>query len=235
MLLTIWTEFLYEPLFNGLIWIYNNWANQNLGWSVVYLTVILRVALLPFTLVTEKARSSNVELEKELERLNKELSNDPILRKEEVRRVLRKRKVKPWAKAVVLGIQLLVLILLYQVFLRGITGEKIIQILYPTIEFPGKINTMFYGFDLGASHDWFWSGLVAVFLMLEIYIGYHKQKGGLTKSDLSYFILFPVAIFFALYVLPMVKALFILTSFVFSAIVHQFSMLLFSVGKKEKK
>jgi membrane protein insertase Oxa1/YidC/SpoIIIJ len=234
MLLIIWNELLYEPVFNGLIWIYNNWADQNFGWSVVYLTIILRVALLPFTLVTEKARASNIELEKELERLDKELSNDPILRKEEIRRVLKQRKVKPWAKAVVLGIQGLMLLLLYQVFLRGITGEKIIQILYPTIEFPGKINTIFYGFDLGAPYDWFWAGIVAVFLMLEIYIEFHRQKGGLTKRDLSYFILFPVAVFIALYVLPMVKALFILTSIVFSAVIHQFSMLLFRGGKRKK-
>ena len=235
MLATIWNEFLYEPVFNGLIWIYNNWSDQNMGWSIVYLTVILRAVLLPFTLVSEKARASNVELEKEITRLNKELANDPILRKEEIRRVLRQRRVKPWAKAVVLGIQGLVLVLLYQVFLRGITGEKILQILYPTIEFPGKINTDFYGFDLGAYHDWFWAGIVAVFLMLEIYIGFRRQKRGLTKSDLSYFVLFPFAVFLTLYFLPMVKALFILTSIIFSAIVHQFSMVLFRSNKKEKK
>lgn len=235
MFVHIWNVFLYEPVFNGLIWIYNNWANQNMGWSIVYLTVLLRGALLPFTLVSEKARASNAELEKELERLNKELANDPILRKEEIRRVLKTRKVKPWAKAVVLGIQGLVLVLLYQVFLRGITGEKILHILYPTIEFPGKINTLFYGFDLGAYYDWRWAGAVAVFLMLEIYIEFRRRKGGLDKSDLSYFVLFPCAVFLTLYFLPMVKSLFILTSIVFSAIVHQFSMLVFGGGKKKKE
>lgn len=234
MLLTIWNELLYEPLFNGLIWIYNNWTDKNLGWAVIYLTVILRIALLPFTLVTEKARASNRELEVELERLNKELNNDPILKKEEIRKLLRKRRVKPWAKAVVLGMQGLVLVLLYQVFLRGITGEKILHILYPSIEFPGKMNTIFYGFDLAATHDWFWSGLVALFLMIEIYFGFRHQKGGLTQRDLFYFVLFPTVIFFALWVLPMVKALFILTSIVFSGIIHQFSMMLFRPKKAEE-
>jgi hypothetical protein len=38
--------------------------------------------------------------------------------------------VYPWAKSIVLGVQGLVFVLLYQVFLRGITGEKIIKILY---------------------------------------------------------------------------------------------------------
>ncbi len=71
--------------------------------------------------------------------------------------------------------------------------------------------------------------------MLEIYIGFRRQKGGLTKADLSYFVLFPFAVFLTLYFLPMVKALFILTSIVFSAIVHQFSMLLFRSSKKKKK
>ncbi|HLD31678.1 MAG TPA: YidC/Oxa1 family membrane protein insertase [Patescibacteria group bacterium] len=242
MLGVIWHDFLYQPLFNLLIWIYNNWTEANLGWAVVYLTILLRLVLLPFTLISEKDRVKNEQVAKEIKRLNRELINDQVLKKEEIRRLLKQKKVKPWSKMVVLLIQILVLVLLYQVFLRGITGDKIMKILYPFIEFPGKINTNFYGFELGQSHDIVWPGFVALLLILEIYFHYRKQKIGLNKADLAYFLIFPLFSFFALWILPMVKSVFILTSILFSAIIHQFSTVFFRgavaaevVGENVKK
>ncbi len=234
MLGVIWHDFLYQPLFNFLIWIYNGWAKENLGWAIVYLTLILRVVLLPFTLVTEKGQAKSKDVDAELVQINKDFSNDHQLRKQEIRKVLKKKKVSPWSKTVVLGIQALVLVLLYQVFLRGITGDKILKILYPFINFPGKINAMFYGFDLGGRGDYVWAGAVALFLLVEIYLDYKKQKYGLTKADLFYFILFPAMTFFVLMILPMAKSLFILTSLLFSAIIHQFSKLIFRSPKVEE-
>lgn len=237
MLSMIWHDFLYQPLFNFLIWVYNNFTDHSLGWAIVYLTIVLRVVLLPFTLVNEKNRVRNEELVGDIKRLDKELSNDPILKKEEVRRVIKKRKVSPWSKVAVLGVQALVLVLLYQVFLRGITGEKILKILYKSVEFPGKINTNFYGFDLGAEHGWIWAGIVGLFLLGQIYLSYRNRKVGLNKGDLAYFILFPLSVFIVLWILPMVKALFIFTSILFSVLIRQISKILFrkSEDKKDEK
>ncbi|MBP7060891.1 MAG: hypothetical protein KBA91_02850, partial [Candidatus Moranbacteria bacterium] len=72
MLSTLWNDFLYQPLFNFLIWVYNNWTDMNFGWSVVYLTVILRLVLLPFTLVSERNRVRNAELADDVRKLAKE-------------------------------------------------------------------------------------------------------------------------------------------------------------------
>ncbi len=231
-MLIIWNDFLYQPLFNLLVWLYNNWTDANLGWAVVYLTIILRIVLLPFTFITEKNKSKNDDVGAELEKVVKDLADDPILQKQELRKVLKRRKVRPWSKAVVLGVQALVLVLLYQVFLRGITGEKVIKILYPSVDFPGKINTMFYGFELGEIHTIFWPALVALFLLVEIYWQYHKHKFVLTKADLVYFLLFPAFSFLILWILPMVKSLFILTTMTFSVIIAQFSRIIFRPKKK---
>ena len=235
MLLEIWHTYLYQPTFNLLIWIYNNWTDQNLGWAIVYLTCLLRAALLPFTLLNEKANVDNADIGDEILRLEKELANEPELKKEEIRRLLKTKKVHPWSKVMVLGIQALVLVLLYQVFLQGITGEKIMQILYPVVNFPGKMNTIFFGFDLGVSHDIYWSGAVMLILMAEIYSGLKVKNTPLNKADLTYFVLMPVSVFVVLFWLPMVKSLFILTSIVFSFIVHQISKLLFKPKDKKVK
>ncbi|KKQ28232.1 MAG: Membrane protein insertase YidC [Candidatus Magasanikbacteria bacterium GW2011_GWC2_37_14] len=231
MFINLWNDFLYQPVFNFLIWIYNNWTDQNLGWAVVYLTIVLRMVLLPFTLVTEKTKTKNDEIDAQVKQIEKDHRDDPVKKKEELRRLFKKRKTSPWSTVVVLGVQILVLVLLYQVFLRGITGEKILRILYPFMDFPGQINVMFYGFNLGETRTIIWPGITALYLLLEIYLDYRKQKFNLTKSDLAYFILFPAFSFLALWFLPMVKSLFILTTMTFSVIISQFSKVLF----KEKK
>lgn len=231
MFASVWHNFLYQPLFNLLIWIYNTWTDHNLGWAIVWVTVLLRTALLPLTIVQEYNNAKNREFDDELERVHKEFARDPILQKQEVRRVLKKRRVSPWSKIIVLGVQLLVLVLLYQVFVRGVTGDKILKILYPAVDFPGVINTNFYGLDLGLIHSWLGPGLVAIWLFIENYLEYHETKMPLQKSDLSYFFLFPATVFLALWLLPMVKSLFVLTSMAYSVIVSLIAKLIFRPDK----
>jgi YidC/Oxa1 family membrane protein insertase len=219
MIMEFWNTFLYQPVFNLLIWIYSNWADGNMGWAIVYLTVLLRAALLPLTIVQFKKSVDHADLGSEVKKLEKEFHNDEVQKNYEIRRLLKKKKVNPWAKFVSLGIQGLVLVLLYQVFVNGITGEKMFKTLYYFVEFPGKINTMFYGFNLGMIHDVWWSGAVAVLLFAENYYDATRTKKKFSKADLSYFILFPLAVFFFLWILPITKSLFVLTSMVFSIII----------------
>lgn len=227
----IWIEFLYRPLFNALIYIYNNWTEQSMGWAIIILTFLLRLILLPFTIIDERNKAKNAKLYEEIISLQQGYKGDPILMKEEVRKLLKKRHVQPWAKAVVLGIQALVFVLLYQVFVQGTTGEQIARMLYPSINYPAIINTNFYGFNIKASHDYIWSGVVAIWLMMEIYFGMRERKTGVSGGDLAYFIFFPMFVFLFLWALPMVKALYVLTSMIFSAIVHRLLRILFMPKK----
>ncbi len=234
MILEFWNTALYQPVFNFLIWIYSNWTDQNFGWAIIYLTLILRGLLLPLSVVQHMKRVQHQELGNDVGKIQKQFHNDEILKKQQIRKLLKQRKVNPWAKIASLAIQGLVLVLLYQVFLNGITGEKIYSVLYSWIQFPGKINTMFYGFDLGKVQDLWWSGAVGLLLFLENYIPAKKNKRKFQKRDLSYFVLFPFAVFVLLWILPMVKSLFVLTSMVFSIIVD-FILSIFIRAKKTIK
>lgn len=231
MFATFWYTFLYQPVFNLLIYLYNTQSAENLGWAIVILTVLLRIVLLPFTLVTEKANAQNMELEQDVHRAEKEFANDTVLRNQEIRRILRKRKIRPWAKTIVLGVQLLMLVLLYQVFIQGITGVQVIHTLYPTVDFPGKINTDFYGFNLSERNTLVWPTLVAIFLFGEIYFELKGKR--VRQSDMFYLIIFPIISLFILWWLPMVKSLFILTSIFFSIIIHQISRVFMRTKKAD--
>ena len=69
MLGIFWHNYFYQPVFNFLIWIYNNWTDMNFGWAVIYLTLILRFALLPFTLVNERNSIKNAQISSDIAKL----------------------------------------------------------------------------------------------------------------------------------------------------------------------
>jgi membrane protein insertase Oxa1/YidC/SpoIIIJ len=214
---SLWFTFLYQPVFNALIWIYSNVAHENLGWAVVWLTIFLRIALLPLTILSEYNQARRELAEAEAVKAIKAYKNDRVAQQEVIRKVMRKYHVSPWARVASLGIQLLVFILLYQVFIGGITGEKMIKNLYTWVDFPGHVNIMFYGFDIGHRHDYLWAGICALYLLVGIFI--ENRSKSWDRAGMYYLIFFPLFTFSILWYLPMVKSLFILTTMVFSDII----------------
>lgn len=232
MLSYLWATYLYQPLFNALIWIYLNIADRNMGWAVVWLTIFLRIILLPLTFISERDAAREKDVQEQAKKAALAFKNDSVAQKEEIRRVMKKHRVSPWAKAALLGFQILVFVLLYQVFIRGITGERIIKLLYYWIDFPGKINTDFYGTNIGAVHDVFWPGIVAIYLFFSIYFN-EFSRGKKDSAKITFLFLFPLFTFTVLWYLPMVKSLFILTTMIFSDIITFIRKMMFS-EKKEK-
>ena len=217
MMSFIWNEYLFKPVFNILIFFYNDATGQSLGLAVIYLTVLLRVILLPFSIISVWKESFHKKLSKQISKIALAYKNDPVLQNQEIREFFKKHRVNPWSKTIVLGVQALTLVLLYQVFLGGIRGTKMDQ-LYDWVTRPDFVNTMFLGFDIG-KHSLVWPAAVAVVLFLEISIEQRKKKTYLLNTDIVYKYFFPLVVFIFLSFLPMVKALFVLTSLIFSAIV----------------
>lgn len=213
----IWHDYLYTPLLNFLIFLYNGPAFGNLGVAIIELTVLLRLLLLPLSIIDERNRFRYEKLDRKVEAIERDFKGDPILKKEKVRELLREHKVNYWSKVGLLGIQLLVLILLYQVFVGGVKFTYH-EMLYSWVKMSGDVNTMFLGSDLG-HRSMFWAGIAAVYLFAKIYTVQKQRVHLVTKSDVMYLLTFPLFTFVILAILPMVKALFILTSMVFTSIV----------------
>ena len=216
MLPTLWHDFLYTPLLNLLILLYNGLAFGHLGLAIIYLTFIIRIALLPFTVVSERSKMLYEKLGEKIARIEHDFKNDPVQKNEIIRQVMREHRVSPWAKVLVLAGQALILVLLYQVFVGGINGK--LTDLYSWVRTPDFINTNFLGYDLG-ERSLLWSGIVGIILFLEIYLDQRSHGSPLTKSDVFYQVFFPLAVFLIFWALPMAKSIFILTSLIFSFLI----------------
>lgn len=222
----LWETLLYAPLLNGLIWLYQNAAGENLGLAVVELTVLLRLALLPLSIVSERDAYMFQKLTPEIERITEETIHDPVQRTDRIRDLLRERRLHPWAKAVGLGVQFLVLILLYRVFVDGIRAH--LGDLYAWVPRPFDINTIFLGQDIGVRSA-VWAAAVGLFLFVEIHLDQRRAPGNVTRNDVLFSLLFPFMTFLILWYLPSVKALFIMTSMLFSVGIMGLRHMLFPV------
>jgi YidC/Oxa1 family membrane protein insertase len=222
----LWTQYLYAPVYNALIWLYNGPAEQNLGLAVIFLTLVLRLALLPLTVLSERNKHVYGQVEEQIEEIERTYKDDEEKQKERIRELLHEHHISPWAKSLALAIQALVFILLYQVFMSGIRMNRF-EVLYPWIEKPDFVFTNFFGTDLG-KHSPLWPAIVGGWLFLEITLDQRKRKETVTKTELFYRIAFPLFSFAALFLLPAVKSIFILTSMGFSLIIASLRKVLFA-------
>ena len=163
----LWTTFLYNPLLNALVALYSNFAGQNLGIAIIELVVVIRIFMLPLTVISERARARYESLREKLSQVEDMYKNDPIAKKEMMRKLLERNKIKPWAKAMVLSVLFVVLIILYWVFLVAVSDNDFTG-LYSWNRAPDFLDTNFLGFDLNA-RSFIWAFAVALLVHLSIW------------------------------------------------------------------
>ncbi len=219
MIAQIWHEYLFAPLLNALMYLYNTAADGNLGLAVVYMTIGLRIFLIPLSIIAERNSFKYEKNQQEFSQIQREFKDDHVARKEHVRHFLKVYKIYPWASALLMGIQLLALVLLYQVFVGGMTGK--LNALYPSVSRPDVINTMFLGIDI-ALRNYYVAAGVALILYWQIWRQQKQRRETLEYNDVIFRYLFPVITFVLLAALPAVKSVFILTAMGFGYILHLF-------------
>jgi len=164
-LIFFWDHYLYIPLYNILLWLYTGWADYNIGIAVIYLTLGIRVVLLPFSILSERGYSTRKALTDKLKEIRLDYANDPVKQKSAARLFLKKQKIRHWPKAVVLGVQ--VLVLLYKVFVTGISSAVQMEKLYSWVQRPDFVNPIFLGFDM-TQYSLILPAMVAIYIFIEI-------------------------------------------------------------------
>jgi len=233
MLTFIWNEIFFRPLLNILIGLYNTIGLENLGLSIIWLTFITRLILLPFSFKAEKQRKKQAEVSKELRVLQTSYANNPSVLRQEQKELLRRSKVRRWPKIISLAVQGFILLILYQVFVGGIKLEQIVDTLYGFVDVPVFVNTVFLGIDI-AQRNLIFSIIPAAVLFITIIIDHGGLQTKWTKKDLVLLIGFPLATFIFLFALPAVKAIFILGSQLFSLSLRFLTNFFESVSHQDK-
>ncbi|MCX6730003.1 MAG: YidC/Oxa1 family membrane protein insertase, partial [Candidatus Portnoybacteria bacterium] len=132
MLGNLYNQILYQPIYNFLVFLYNNIPGHDLGIVIIILTLLIRVILFP---LSQKSIKSQMKMAKHKDQI-KEIQNKFKTKEEQSRELMKfykENKINPFSGCLPLLIQLPIIIALYRVFIN-VLGAK-----------DGLISPMFLG------------------------------------------------------------------------------------------
>ena len=133
--MSLWTTFLYQPLINLLMFVYQS-VGGGLGVAIITMTILIRAALLPLTMPSLKSSQKMQELKPELDKLKEKHGKDKQALAQAQMDLYKQHGVNPLGGFLPMIVQLVVLIALFQAFnnvlrANGNTIAQLNQILYP--------------------------------------------------------------------------------------------------------
>ncbi len=135
----------YQPIFNLLIFLYNNVPAHDLGIAIILLTIIVRLVFLPLSKKSIQSQKSLQDLQPKIEKLKKEYGNDKEKMGRAMMDLYKEHKVNPFSSCLPLLVQLPFFIAIVEIFRAGLKEESL-KLVYPFLETPESINTMAFGF-----------------------------------------------------------------------------------------
>lgn len=144
---SLWNVIFYKPIYNILIFIINNVTFGDVGFAIILVTILVKLALSPLTKKSIRSQILMKKMEPEIKQLKKDYPNKEEQAKKTFE-LYKKYGTNPFSGCLVVIIQLPVIFALYYVFLKGLSLDS--GIIYSFLSKPTSINTMFLGMiDLG--------------------------------------------------------------------------------------
>ncbi len=139
---SLWNTFLYEPIYNALIFIINNVTFGDVGFAIIIVTIIVKVALFPLTRKSARSQILMKKMEPELKKIKQDFPNKEEQAKKTME-LYKKYGTNPFSGCLVVLLQMPVIFALYYVFYKGLTIDE--SLIYSFIQVPTNLSTNFLG------------------------------------------------------------------------------------------
>ncbi len=140
-------DFIYQPLYNVLVMLYNIIPGRDFGLSIIIFTAILRVILIPIYKKQVESQKRLQEMQPKIKEIQQKYKNDKEKQTKEMMVFYKKNKTNPFSGCLPLVIQMVFLIAIYRVLINisnsGFTVKA--EELYSFVANPGVIRSMFLG------------------------------------------------------------------------------------------
>lgn len=224
----LFTILIYQPFLNILVlfyWILDQvtGGNPDMGIAVIMLTILIRILLLPLSLMEDKGEKDRRDLVKRNLELEQLYATDPIMLRKEQKRLFRRNRGVVVGEMMSLFIQVMISLMLWKIFEQGLKGEDLhlIYSFMPEVQLP--FNLVFLGV-IDLTHTNFWINLlqsIMIFLVETVGIltsPYPPMKGEVVRMQL----VLPVLSFIVFLGFPAGKKLFVITTLTISLILLLF-------------
>jgi len=135
---------LYQPLFNGLVVLYKYVAFEDLGLAIILLTIVIRLILYPLFYHSFKNQTIMQRLQPHVQKIQHDHKHDKEKQAQALMQLYKEHKVNPFSGFLLILVQLPILIVLYNLFLKGLTPESFGN-LYSFITAPSELHHSFLG------------------------------------------------------------------------------------------
>jgi YidC/Oxa1 family membrane protein insertase len=213
---------IYQPFLNILVFFY--WlmdmltrGHPDMGVAVIFLTIVIRILLLPLSLSEERSEEDRRQLMKRMHEIETEFVADPVRQLEERKKLFKRNPKVIVAETISLFVQAGIALMLWKMFETGLPGEDI-HLIYP---FMPKVALPFNLIFLG-KYDLTHTNFTLNFLQsLMIFIvettsiltsPYPPMKGEVVRLQL----VLPVVSFLVFLRLPAGKKVFVITTLIIS-------------------
>jgi len=142
----IFHSFIYQPIYNALIFLYNVIPGHDLGVAIILLTIFIRFLLYPIAKKQIESQKKLQELQPEIKRLQEKHKGDKEKQGRALMEFYKEKKVNPASGCLPLVIQIVFFIALYRAFIAGINFNSGCNDLYSFVSCPSQINVKFFGF-----------------------------------------------------------------------------------------
>lgn len=142
----------YIPIYNLLIF-FAFLTNGSVGWSIILLTVLIRLILLPSSLKAAKATTKMQALQPLMNEIKEKFKDDKQKQTEEMAKLYKEEGASPLSSCLPLLVQLPILFILYRVFMVGINTSRY-DMLYSFTPRPETLQSVFFGIDLAKPELW---------------------------------------------------------------------------------
>ncbi len=209
----VYTEFLWRPLFNGLVWLYAVIPPHDLGLAIVILTVLIRAILTPLLLRAQKSQRDFARLQGEIKQIQEKFKGHRDAQGKATMELYQREKVNPFSGCLMVLIQGLVLFTLFPLFRQALDPAMLV-FLYAFVSNPGPMNTISFGVLDLAQANLYWGALAAVSLYFQTKLGAPALPAASGPNDFSRMLqkqmlyMLPVMIFFFSMSLPVAITLY---------------------------
>lgn len=138
-------EFIYQPLYNILIFLYNIVPGGDFGIAIILITILLRTILVPVYKKQIESQQKLQILQPKIKELQEKHKHDKERQTKELMELYKEHKTNPFSGCLPLIIQLVFLIAIYRI-LMNISSSGLVaspEELYSFISNPGSINQFF--------------------------------------------------------------------------------------------
>ena len=227
MISTIFHTVVYDPLYNGLIFLVGIVPQHDVGLAVIALTIVVRIILFPLSRRAVETQMAMRKIAPDVEKLKEKHKDNREEQAKAIFALYRERGVHPFASIGLLLAQLPVLFALYWIFAFGGLPEVDPALLYSFVSVPASVNMHFLGFVDMAGHTIILGVLAAgtQFFYTRLSMGPREKKPAAAKAsfsaelsrsfDLQARYMLPATFIFLSFIIPNAAMLYLVTSNLF--------------------